>query len=129
VVREKLLALSARESWVDGDVADDNRLAAPAGVDDGHAEPGDRTSSDEPRDPVGGIRPDDDELVTIDFCVIDAAGAVMLADHADGDLLDLDRVTQGAEPLAQREEELRLGGHSACRNTQWSVKTATRRAP
>ena len=35
----------------------------------------------------------------------------MLTDQPDGDLLDLDGIPQGTQPLVQRDQKLPLGGH------------------
>ena len=47
----------------------------------------------------------------VDVRVIDAARLEMLTDQPDGDLLDLDRIPQGTQPLVQRDQKLPLGGH------------------
>ena len=64
-----------------------------------------RASTGEWRDAVG-MRPADDELVAIDVRVVDAAGVEMFPDQADGDVLDLDRVLQGAQLLVERDQEI-----------------------
>ena len=107
---EELLALRVRESRIRIDVIDGHRLAAAARAEDGRAEPGDRASTGERRDPVG-IGPADDELAAIDVRVVDAAGVEMFPDQADGDVLDLDRVLQGSQLLVERDQEMPLDGH------------------
>ena len=111
LAREELRTLSVREPWVHVDVADHDRLAPPARLDDGVAEAGDGNSIGEWWD-VAYIGPPDDELVVLDVRVIDAARLEMLTDQPDGDLLDLDRIPQVTQALVQRDQKLPLGGHS-----------------
>ena len=109
--REQLLALRGRESRIRGDVVDGHRLAAAARVDDGPAHPGERASTGKRRDPVG-VGPVDDKLVTIDVREVNAAGVEMFPDQADGDVLALGRVLDGAQLLVEADQELPLDGHA-----------------
>src|SRR6185436_2406653 len=95
--------------WVGLDVGDYGRLAAPACLDEGVAEARDGTS-------IGGrdrarIGPLDDELVALDVCVVDTTRLEMLTDQPDRDSLDLDRISQGTQPLVQRDQKLPFGRH------------------
>ena len=110
VAGEELSTLIVREPWVRVDVGDHDSLATLARLDDGVTEAGDGTSIGEWRDGAC-IEPPDDELVPLDVRIIDAARLEMLTDQPDGDLLDLDRIPQGTQPLVQRDQKLPLGGH------------------
>ena len=109
--REQLLALRGRESRIRVDVVDGHRLAAAACVDDGAAHPGDRAPARK-RGHAVGIGPGDDEFVAIDVREMNAVGVEVLPDQADGDVLDLGRVLDGAQLLVERDQELPLDRHA-----------------
>ena len=90
------------------DVADHDRLAAPARLEHCGAKGENRAAATKWRDAVD-IAPGDVELRVVDGGVEDAADAQVLAEQAYGDVLHLGGIAQGADRFVEPEEELIVG--------------------